>query len=137
MSEENIAIMRQIYDEVITKGNIDLIDELMSADFVEFAELPGIPPTREGVKMFMTAVNNAFPDFTADVADIFASGDKVVARGRFTGTHNGEFMDLPATGNPVSVEFIDIIEFRDSKAVAHWGLMDTMALMEQLGVLPE
>ena len=59
---------------------------------------------------------------------------KVVARVRFSGTHQGEFMGIPATGNAFDISVIDIIEFRGDKAVAHWGLMDTAKMMEQLGV---
>ena len=61
-------------------------------------------------------------------------GDKVIVRARFSGTHQGEFMDIPGTGKRFDIAVIDIIEFRDGKGVAHWGVMDMAGMMEQLGV---
>lgn len=79
----------------------------------------------------------AFPDMQMDVQDSFASGDKAVARLQINGTHQGEFMGIPATGNPISMNLIDIIRFGDDGlAHEHWGVADTFAMMQQLGVIP-
>jgi predicted ester cyclase len=73
-----------------------------------------------------------------DVEDMLASGDKVVARVRGTGTHNGEFTGMPPTGKRVDVELIDIIRFGDDGlAHEHWGIFDAMKMMQQLGAIPE
>jgi predicted ester cyclase len=70
--------------------------------------------------------------------DVLTSGDKVVARVSVTGTHEGEFMGMPATGKSFKVQAIDIVRFGDDGlAHEHWGLFDAMAMMQQLGVLPE
>ncbi len=72
-----------------------------------------------------------------DVQDSFASGDKAVARLRVSGTHKGEFMGIPATGNLVSMNLIDITRFGDDGlAREHWGVADQLAMMQQLGVIP-
>jgi predicted ester cyclase len=64
-------------------------------------------------------------------------GDKAVARVQFTGTNDGEFMGMPATGRSVSVEAIDIVRFdADGRAVEHWGVLDQLGLMTQLGASP-
>lgn len=129
------AVMRRMYGEMFSEGNVDLIDELVHEDFVEHEELPpGIPPGREAPKAMVAMMRTAFPDFRADVEEMLQDGNKVVARVRFSGTHQGEFMGIPATGNAFDISVIDIIEFRGDKAVAHWGLMDTAKMMEQLGV---
>jgi hypothetical protein len=79
----------------------------------------------------------AFPDMRMDVQDSFASGDKAVARLRISGTHQGEFMGIPATGKPVSVNLIDITRFGDDGlAREHWGVADLLAMMQQLGAIP-
>jgi predicted ester cyclase len=75
----------------------------------------------------------AFPDFRATVNDLLQDGDKVVARVTFSGTHQGEFMGVPASGNQVQWDAIDIIQYRDDQAVAHWGVMDMAAAMAQMG----
>jgi predicted ester cyclase len=65
-----------------------------------------------------------------------AEGDLVSARFVFTGTHQGEFMGVPATGKRVEVEGFDLVRVRDGRATEHWGQMDAMALMQQLGAIP-
>jgi predicted ester cyclase len=79
----------------------------------------------------------AFPNMYMDVQDLIVSGNKAVARAQVSGTHEGEFMGIPATGNSVSVNFIDIIYFGDDGlAYDHWGVIDQLAMMQQLGVIP-
>jgi predicted ester cyclase len=72
-----------------------------------------------------------------DAEDILVSGDKAVARVRATGTQQGEFMGIPATGRSVDVQLIDIIRFGDDGlAHEHWGVFDALAMMQQLGAIP-
>ncbi len=79
----------------------------------------------------------AFPDMRMDVEDVIASGDKAVARLRVTGTNKGDFIGMPATGKSASVKLIDITRFGDDGlAREHWGVVDQLALMQQLGVIP-
>ena len=67
--------------------------------------------------------------------DVLVDGDKAVARVRFTATNDGEFMGMPATGRNVSIQVIDIIRFgEDGLAREHWGVLDMMGLMQQLGL---
>jgi steroid delta-isomerase-like uncharacterized protein len=136
--EDNKALARRFYDEVINQGNLDLLDELVSEDFVEHEELPGLPTTGpEAPKAALGMFRAAFPDlqFTAD--EMIAEGDKVVVRGTMAGTHKGEFMGIPPTNKSFQVQFIDIVEIREGKATAHWGQTDQGAMMEQLGLAPE
>jgi predicted ester cyclase len=71
-----------------------------------------------------------------DVEDVIASGDKAVARVRVTGTNKGEFMGIPATDKSTAVNLIDITRFGDDGlAHEHWGVVDQLALMQQLGVI--
>ena len=132
---DNKATTLRLYDEVFSKGDFDLGDELLSDDFVEHEELPpGIPPGKAAPRTLMTMMRDAFPDFQATVEELLEDGDKVIARVRFSGTHQGEFMGIPSTGRQFDIVAIDILEFRDGLAVAHWGVMDMAGMMEQLGV---
>lgn len=128
------ALVERLYEEAINQGNLDLIDEHFDDDFVEAEELPGLPPGKEAPKAFFTMARGAFPDFRMTIEDLIQEGDKVVIRARASGTHEGEFMGIPATGNKFDVALIDIIEFRSGKALTHWGVMDMAGMMEQLGV---
>jgi steroid delta-isomerase-like uncharacterized protein len=134
---DHAAAMRQFYDYV-NAGDVDGFVAMLADDFVEHEEFEGFPPTKEGVRQFFEMLIGAFSDLRFQVEDVFAAGDKGVARNRFTGTHQGEFMGIPATGRKVDVPGIDIVRFGDDgKAVEHWGVTDTMTMMQQLGVVPE
>jgi steroid delta-isomerase-like uncharacterized protein len=134
---DHAAAMRRVYD-LINAGDIDGFGALMADDFVEHEELPGLAPGKEGVKAFFRMYLAAFPDLRMDAQDVLASGDKVVARVRATGTHQGDFMGIPATGRSIDVQLVDIIRFGDDGlAHEHWGVLDAMKMMQQLGVVPE
>lgn len=128
--------IRRLYD-LINAGDIDGFGRQLADDFVEREEVPGIPPTKDGVLQYFRLLLAAFPDMKMDLQDSFASGDKAVARLRISGTHKGEFMGIPATGKPVSMNLIDITRFGDDGlAREHWGVADQLAMMQQLGVIP-
>ncbi len=134
---DHAATMRRLY-ELINDGDVDGFGDALADDFVEHEELPGLQPTKEGVQAFFRMYLAAFPDLRMDAEDVLASGDKVVARVRATGTHQGEFMGMPATGKSVDVQLIDIIRFGDDGlAREHWGVMDAMTMMQQLGAVPD
>lgn len=136
-TEQNKAFVRQMVEEVFNQGNVSRIDEFMAHNFVEHEELPpGIPRDGEGVKQLTTMLRSAFPDFKATIDDIFAEGDKVVVRQTWSGSQKGEFMGIPPTGRSVSFGVIDILRIADGKCVEHWGQMDSMSLMQQLGAIP-
>jgi steroid delta-isomerase-like uncharacterized protein len=136
-TEQNKALVRQMVQEVFNRGNVRLAIEFLAPDFVEREELPaGIPRDCEGVKLLTTLLRSAFPDFKATLEDIVAEGDRVVIRQTWSGTHQGEFMGVPPTGRTVSFGVIDILRVAGGKCQEHWGQMDTMALMQQLGALP-
>jgi steroid delta-isomerase-like uncharacterized protein len=134
---DHAVTMRRAY-ELLNAGDIDGFGELLADDFVEHEETPGLAPTREGVMEFFRMYRAAFPDVRMHVEDVLPSGDKVVARMRATGTHEGEFMGMPATGKSIDVPFVDIIRFGDDGlAREHWGVFDAMRMMQQLGLVPE
>jgi len=133
MSEENKALMRRFYQEVVNGGNLDLIDQFVAPDFVEHEVFPGLSADREGMKRFFVMMRSAFPDLRMDVDDLIAEGDKVVSRVTMRGTHKGEFMGIGPTGRTIVVPTVDIVCIAGGKAVEHWGVTDTAAMMEQLG----
>ncbi len=136
-SEQNKALVHQLVEEVINQGNASMVDELLAPDFVEREDLPpGMPRDREALKQLTTMLHSAFPDFKATIDDIVAEGDKVVIRQTWSGTHKGVFMGVPPTGKSVSFGVIDIIRVAGGKCVEHWGQMDNMGLMQQLGAIP-
>ena len=122
----------------LNAGDLDGFGAMLADDFVEHEETPGLAPTKAGVLEFFRMYRAAFPDLQMEPQDVLASGDKVVARVRATGTHQGEFMGMPPSGKNVDVQLIDIIRFDgDGLAREHWGVVDLMTMMQQLGAIPE
>ena len=135
-SVDHAGTVRRLY-ELISAGDIEGFGRHLADDFVDREELPGLAPTKAGVLTFFRMQLAAFPDTRMAVQDVVASGDKVVARVRYLGTHQGEFMGMPATGKAVDVQLIDIFRFADDGlAHEHWGVMDQLSLMQQLGAVP-
>ena len=78
MSEENKALFRRFMDEVMSKRNVDAIDDFRAADYVEHHTWPGVEPGTAGMKQMMGMFFSAFPDLTTTVEQLVAEGDKVV-----------------------------------------------------------
>jgi len=133
---DNEATMRRTY-ELLSAGDVDGFGQLLSDEFVEHEELPGLSPGKDGVLELFRAYGVAFPDLRMEVLDLLASGDKTVARVKATGTQEGEFMGLPPSGRAVEVQLIDIMRFEDGLVVEHWGVMDMLSMLQQLGAVPD
>ena len=137
MSQENKALVRQVFEEIYTGKNVDLADEIYSPDFVD--NDPAAPEEMrrgpEGVKAQAAMYKAAFPDISITVEDQVAEGDKVVTRWTVKGTHEGELMGVPATGKSVSITGITISRIADGKVEEEWTNWDGLGLMEQIGAL--
>jgi len=132
----NKASMRRFYDEVFNKKNRAAIDEFIDPNQVDHAAPPGTPGGLEGAKQTLTMYLTAFPDLHFTVEDIIAEEDKVVARLTVRGTQQGVFMGIPPTGKQATSTAIDINRVVGGKSVEHWLNMDTLGLLQQLGVIP-
>jgi predicted ester cyclase len=130
----NIATFRRAIDEGWNNGNLAAIDELFAPDFVEHQA--GIAPGRQGVKGSIQALRTAFPDLRLEVEDAVAEGDTVWFRIHATGTHDGQFMGMPATGRRIDITVIDIARVVDGRLVEHWGVADRFTVAQQIGLVP-
>jgi steroid delta-isomerase-like uncharacterized protein len=136
-TEANKALFRRFIEEVANQGNLAMIDEVMNPDFVEHEELPpGTPAGLEGVKHFFSEWRSAFPDGHVTLDMEIAEGDHVTGYETWNGTHSGAFAGVPASGKHVTFKVIDIIRVSNGKIVEHWGVMDTLGLMQQIGAIP-
>ena len=112
------------------------IDELVAADATIRTPLPGDATGAEKLKQVWRLLLQAFPDLQLDVEDLIGEDDKVVARIVVTGTHRGEYMGLAPTGKCIAYDEIFIFRFADGRVVETWGVVDVLAQMKQLGVVP-
>lgn len=136
MLEENKTIMRRGMEEIVSGGDLDLIDELVSPDFVDHTPMPGRPSTREGLKQSIAELREAFPDIETEIGDLVSEGEHVVARYNITGTHQGAFMGVPPTGKEVAWSAMLMFRIADDKVTEQWLEQDWLGLMQQLGAAP-
>jgi steroid delta-isomerase-like uncharacterized protein len=137
MSEQYKAMVRRFFEEFVTKGDLSVANELMAEDFVDHNPAgPNQGPGLEGTKQLFVGRRLAFPDAAVTVEDQVSEGDKVVSRLAITGTHQGEFMGIPATGKSFSIGAIAIFRIEDGKIAERWGETDNIGMMQQLGVIP-
>ena len=130
--ERNKELVRNYLAE-LDAGNRDILREVYAPDFV--IHFPGSPPMGiEGVEEMVDTVYTAFPDFTHNIDDILADGDKVIVRLTDGGTHQGEYEGIHPTGKQVSFTAIAIMEIHDDKIVELWEDLDMLGFMQQLGM---
>jgi steroid delta-isomerase-like uncharacterized protein len=131
------AVAQEMYGAIATEEGVDaVVDKYLAQDFVEHEAIPGMDSTRDTPRQLFGMMRAAFTDFHVDVHDLLQDGDKVVAHVSFLGKHTGDFLGVPASGNPVDIKAIDILEFRGDQCVAHWGVMDMAGAMAQMGAGP-
>jgi predicted ester cyclase len=111
------SLMRRFVDEFPSKGDEAVADELLGGHRQKSHRATRDVPGQAGREGLLRRVPARRPDLYAQVHDMLADGDKVVTRKTFHGTHTGEFMGLPPTGNAISVDVIDIVRVRDEKFV--------------------
>ncbi len=135
MSEENKRLVSRIYDEAISSGIYDVIDEAIAPNYVSH----GLPMSISGPHGFRQTIETfrlAFPDLYMLVEEQIADDDRVSNQGYITGTHRGEFLGVPASGQQIKVNVISIWRFENSKVVENWVQLDLMSLMQQIGAVP-
>jgi len=133
--EENKAIVSRSTEGLWNKGNMAVIDELYAIDFTMHDPSQG-DGDLEHFRQYARGVRAGIPDLHISTDDLIAEGDKVVKRWTARGTHNADFMGIPATGSRIEVKGIEIYRIADGKIVEIWGVMDSLGLMQQLGVIP-
>jgi predicted ester cyclase len=136
MTTDTRKMIDRIPLEVFNKGNFGLIDEIFATNFVEHYAQPGVPPTLEGFKQFAKAYRTAFPDLTYSIDDAIESGDRIVHRLTASGTMKGDFMGMPATNKRATWTEIHIGRVANGRLAEHWGLVDQLGMLVQLGVVP-
>ena len=134
LSEQNKAIARRAFEEILSQGHFKLAEELYAKDFVNH----GIhrDASLEEDQAALKGWHQAFPDVVISPEKLIAEADLVtvywIARGTNTGTGNG----LPATGKKAELSGITIWRIVDGKIKEEWSAFDQLSMMQQLGLFP-
>lgn len=124
------------YVDATNDGELDLFDLFVDENYVENEPIPGQGPGREELKKAYVVFNGPFPDLEYVFEDLIAEGDLVVGRGVISGTHKGDFMGVPATGNKITWTGTRLFRLEDMQVKEGWINVNMMAMMQQMGVIP-
>ena len=124
------------YWEAFNTRDLSLLDDVIAADYVNHAALPGTPPGPEGQAVVMERLWSAFPDAKFEIEVLAEDGDTVVCIGTMSGTHEGELFGIPGSGKPIAWRQCHILTVKDGRANSHRAIRDDLGLMRQMGALP-
>ena len=126
--------LADLYVEMINAHDPDLVDRFVAEDYVNHNAF--VADGREANRQFWAVFFTGLPDVSVTMEDLVISGDRVVGRFIYRGTHTGDLMGIPATGKPVEMRSIDIWRVQNGMFVEHWDEINALQLFQQIGALP-
>ena len=130
------STVRRMYEEVLNRGNLDILNEIYAAQFVNHNAPPGTPSGLEGIRQSVTACRRAFPDWHETIDTIRVKDDKIVIMSTMRGTHSGQWYGIAPTGRRIMARRVSILRAVNGKIVERWGSQDDFGLLRQIGAIP-
>ena len=127
------AVVRRNNEEVQSKGNFAVFEELFANDFVDHTTQPGTTPDKAGVRKLYKYMREAFPDFRSEIHWQLTDGDRVTTYKTYYGTHDGPFLGIAPTYRKIHFESVDVMRVQNGKITDHWGVGNLLSLMQQIG----
>jgi steroid delta-isomerase-like uncharacterized protein len=127
--------LAETFVEMLNTHNPDLVDQFVAEDYINHETL-FFAEGREANRQFWHTFFAALPDVSASMEDLVISGDRVVGRFVYRGTHTGDFMGIPASGGAVEMRSIDIWRVEDGMFAEHWDELNALQVFQQMGALP-
>lgn len=132
-AEDNQAIVRR-YQDALNRNDLDALDDVVAADVKMPNALPGFPPGLKGAKLAHQSSLSVFSEWHVHIDDMVADEDKVAVRVTMSGVHTGPLGDIPPTGKSFKMNGVYFVRIAGGQIVEHWGMGDTAAMMQQLGL---
>ncbi len=123
-----------LWYDAFSKKDPALLDRILSKNWIEIPPAPGQPPGPAGARQILVELTTTYPDLDIKIEDVLQEGNKVIVRSKISGTQRGALMGFPAKNRKMSIQAIDIHEFKDGKIVRTWHTEDWMSGLHQLGV---
>lgn len=129
MSKQDNITAQKRFGEAVNSGNLEAFRDLMAPDVLDHDPAPDQGPGVQGFIDFFTGFRAAFPDLHVEVEHLVADEESVA------GTHQGNFLGVPATGRPIKARGVQISRFQNGKTVERWGSSDVLGIMQQIGAI--
>ncbi|MEO5788472.1 MAG: ester cyclase [Gelidibacter sp.] len=133
--DKDIAMYTQLWNDIVNKGEIDLINGTHFDTNVVMVMNPKNIVGIQGFKDYYQNYLTGFSDIIFTVKNVFGQGDQIAKHWSFKGSHTGNFFGIPPTGNKVDVEGVTLVKMKFGKIVQEQDFMDNLLFMEQLGLI--
>ena len=133
MSQQDNITATKRFGEAINGGNFDVFHEVMASTIIDRDPAPDQGPGPEGFIKFFSMFRAAFPNLNITVDHMVTDDDNVAIAYTVTGTHQGEFLGVPATGRQISIRGMQIARFQEGQIVERWGSSDQLGILQQIG----
>jgi predicted ester cyclase len=131
---QNIELAKNMIEE-FNKGNVDIWRELCTSEFLYYSPSETtMPLSLERTIERFQLLYVSFPDYSWNIRELIAKGDRVIARTNFTGTHEKKYRRFVATGNKIDLSIISIFRFKDRKCIEVLEEENSLGLMRQFGM---
>lgn len=129
-------LIRALFTEAWNTGDVSMLDAASASDSVLFHYRGTSMPQRvEDLESLIAHWRSAFPDLRMELLDLIQEGDLVAARVRYSGTHEGTWFGIPATGRWVEVDEMMFFRFEAGRLVEAWEVDDQLTMRTQLGLI--
>lgn len=137
MSEANKAIVRRFYSEVMSQGNVGILDDIIAPDFKDHGEtLFGSPQGRDMLKQGVIDARGILSGLTVQLHDVIADGELVGVRGTMRCIQQREFLGVSPSGNELTWNGLALFRVVDGKITERWFNSDSLSIVQQLGLVP-
>ncbi|MBV8886228.1 MAG: ester cyclase [Chroococcidiopsidaceae cyanobacterium CP_BM_RX_35] len=133
--QDNIAATQRL-GEAINSGNLDALHDVFAPTVIDRDPASDQGAGPEGFIHFFTGFRAAFPDLNIAVEQLVADEDNVAIAYTITGTHQGDFFGIPATGRQIKARGVQIARFQNGQIVERWGSSDQLGILQQIGANP-
>lgn len=124
-------------NDAFNTGNTEGLENYVADNMIEHQSDPNINTTGlAGLKDMIKLFRAAYPDMKFTLLGMYVDGDVAIQHFNLKGTNSGPYGQMPPTNKAIDVNGVDIIRFENGKGAEHWGYMEEMKMMTQLGLVP-
>jgi predicted ester cyclase len=135
MKPDNKSIVKNYIEKVVNTGDIEIITQFISSDYVEIYNSKRYFIGINGAKEHIKGVRNTYPDLKLSIDNQIAEGEWVATCYTMRGTHTGLWMGIKPTGKRIEVTGVNIDRIIDNKIVEHGGAANMFDGLLEIGAI--